>query len=138
MAKGKRWNMKGKLAEMKRTHKKLPKVIGNEVLKHSLESFDNEAWDGDPWAKRKRMTKRDRETGKRRNLLVQSGSLRGSIKVKRATWRKIRVGSYGIKYARYHNRGIGQEKRQFIGTTPKLNKRIKNIVRAMVKKSIQK
>lgn len=139
MAKGKRWNMKSKLAEMERTKKRLPKIIANEMEKHYLETFDNEEWDGDPWAKRKSSTKRDRQTGKRRNLLVQSGSLRGSIRVGSATWKKIAVGSYGIKYAKFHNQGIGKlPQRQFVGMNNKLEKRITKIVRKMVTKSMQK
>lgn len=137
MAKGKRWDMKSKLNKMKRVEKQLPKLVANKMERHFLETFDNEEWDGSPWAKRKRGTRRDQQTGKRRNLLVQSGSLRGSIKVGRATWKKISVGSYGVKYAKYHNRGMGRlPKRQFVGMNKSLNKQIKNMIRKAVKKVI--
>ena len=100
-----------------------------------LESWTNEAFSDNatadnPWKARKRATKQDRRTGKKRNLLVQSGALRRSMKVKSATWGRIEVGSYGIAYAQRHNRGLdGMPQRQFIGSSALLNKKIRQRVR---------
>lgn len=135
MAKGKRWDMKRKLVEMKRFERIVPKQVGNMALNHFLESFDNESFsDGrlnsDPWKQRSSKTKADRRTGRRRGLLIQSGSLKGSLKVAMATMRKIAVGSYGIKYASFHNNGTTRlPKRQFIGESKMLNRKIRKLIR---------
>jgi hypothetical protein len=140
MAKGKRWDMKKKLAEMKSAERTLPKRVGNVALNFYLKSWENEAFSydsngSDPWAKRKSATKRDKSTGKRRGLLVQSGSLIGSMRVKSATWNKIALGSYGLKYASYHNNGTGSlPQRQFIGKSLVLDRKIKRIINTAIKK----
>lgn len=76
------------------------------------------------WKPRKRGTKADRRTRKRRGILVQSGKLRGSIKATiRAT--KIIIGTKGIPYAEVHNEGLGNmPKREFIGRSKNLEKKI--------------
>ena len=120
----------------------IPKLVGNVILQHFLKSFDDEAFSdtserSDPWAKRKSLTKRDKTAG-RRNLLVQSGALRGSIRVRRATWDKIEVGSYGIKYASRHNRGLkGMPKRQFIGASDIMRRKYELIVKKAIDKALK-
>jgi len=143
MAKGKRWDMKRKLAEMRKFERVVPKQVGNIMLNDFfLKSFDDEAFsDGrrssDPWAKRKYKTKRDRVAG-RRGLLYQSGSLVGSIRVGSATMKKIAVGSYGIEYATFHNNGIANRlpKRQFIGESKMMNRKIRTLIKKKLKKII--
>jgi len=127
----KRFNIPKKIQQLQRTKATLPRVIGNMAKNHFLESWRNEAFSdtstgSNPWAARKTATKQDRRTGKRRNLLVQSGALRRSVRVGSATWSAIRVGSYGIPYAQRHNRGLdGMPQRQFIGSSAMLNKKIR-------------
>lgn len=120
----------------------IPKLVANVIVNHFLKSFDDEAFSdtterSDPWARRKTMTKRDRTAGNR-NLLVQSGALRGSIVVRRATWNKIVVGSYGIKYASRHNRGLkGMPKRQFIGSSDVMRRKYEIIVKKAIDKALK-
>ena len=136
----KQFDFNKKINDFKKLNRTLPKRIGNIALNHFLKSFDREAFsDGsissDPWAKRKSKTKRDKTAG-RRQLLIQSGALKRSIKVSPgASFKKIAVGSYGIVYASRHNRGLkGMPKRQFIGKSKILNKRIKFVINQEMKK----
>lgn len=134
-----RIDFKKKLKEFNAFKRKVPKIAGNLALQHFLKAFDDEAFsDGsqssDPWAKRKTKTKRDKKAG-RRALLVQSGALKGSLSVRSATWKRIVVGSFGIKYAPYHNRGTKVlPKRQFIGRSKLLDRKIKKLISVELKK----
>lgn len=131
-----------KIKELQTIKRTIPKIIGNTALNHFLKGFDDEAFSdtserSDPWKKRKTLTKRDKVAG-RRNILVQSGALRRSIVVRRATWNRIIVGSYGIIYARRHNRGLkGMPKRQFIGESQILNNRIRSILLKAIDKAMK-
>lgn len=130
----KRFNIEKKIKAFERTKRTLPARVGNVAKNHFLQSFENEAFSynsvgSDPWEKRKTKTKQDKRTGKRRALLVQSGALRRSIRVKSANWKAIRVGSYGIKYATYHNNGTSRlPQRQFIGKSPLMEGKIRKLV----------
>lgn len=142
MAKGKRWDMKKKLVEMRKFERAVPKQVGNMMLNHFLQSFDDEAFSdtrksSDPWKQRSSKTKADRRTGRRRGLLIQSGSLKGSLRVNSATMKKIAVGSYGIKYATFHNNGTKRlPKRQFIGESQVLNRKIRTLIKKKLKQII--
>jgi len=131
----KQFNFNAKIKQFEKISRTLPKRVGNVAKNHFLESFDNEGFsDGsinsDPWAKRKSKTKRDQTAG-RRQLLIQSGALKRSIKVAAGpTFKKIAVGSYGINYAERHNKGLkGMPKRQFIGKSRILDKKIKQLIK---------
>lgn len=141
----KRWNIEQKIKAFESFKKNLPKKIGNAAKNHFLMSWDKKSFsDGsigsDPWAARKKETAKT----KGRALLVERGHLRRSIQVKQAVWNKqnpkglIRVGSYGIEYAKYHNRG-GRHlpKRQFIGESRVLTKRINIIAQRELRKILQ-
>lgn len=127
------FNFEQKLQELKRLKSNLPLIVGNIAKRHFVKSFKDGGFTDvnlDPWAKRKRLDKSDRRTGTNRAILVKSGHLRGSIRVKVANFNKIEIGAYGVPYARYHNQGVGKmPKRQFIGQsrlmTRKISKRIK-------------
>lgn len=127
------FNFKQKIAKFKRAKNKLPVAVGALAKSHYLKSFRDEGFTDatlSPWAGRKRPSGRDRRNKGRRGLLVDRGHLRRSIQVVRATWRRIEVGSVGIKYARFHNRGEGKlPKRQFIGSSQVLNRAISNRIR---------
>jgi phage gpG-like protein len=139
----KKFNIAEKVKEFQSLQRTLPKVLGNIAVRHFLKAFDDEAFSdaserSDPWAARTTATKRDRVTGLRRALLVQQGSLKGSIRVKSATWKRIEVGSYGVKYARYHNRGEGNlPRRQFIGKSAILRQAIKNRISNEINKAFR-
>lgn len=138
------WKFDTALKELKQKKSKLPKLIANEIKNFVLKSWDNESFSdkynkSDPWKKRKRQTSADKRTGKRRGLLVQSGALRRSIRVGVATWNKIEVGSYGVKYAQYHNRGTSRlPKRQFVGKSRVLNDKISKLIKKEIGKNIFK
>lgn len=96
------------IAKFKKLKPLLPKVLGNMALNHFLQSFRDEGFTDNalsPWEKRKRKNAADIRTGRSRALLVDSGALRKSLRVKSATFQKVRIGSYGIIYASIHNRG---------------------------------
>ena len=143
----------------------LPALIANDALNHFRRSFRNEGFTDKnfvKWEPRKRLTAKDRGRIKRkkagriftkglagpplkgvfsgRALLVDTGVLRGSIEVKRATWSKIEVGTIGVPYAGYHNSGEGGFKpiRQYIGESEVLNERIKRRIRAAVISALNK
>lgn len=127
------FNFKRKIARFKANQKKLPIAIGAIAKSHYLKSFRDEGFTDatlQKWDKRKRPSSRDRRNKGRRGLLVDRGHLRRSIKVVRATWNRVEVGSVGIKYARYHNQGKGkQKKRQFVGRSKVLNAKISKRIR---------
>jgi len=116
------------LSKLKSKKSTLPTILGNMATNFFLDSFRKQGFTDtgfSPWAKRKGNTDPSRAIliGKR------GGHLKKSIQLKLATWKKIILGSTGIKYAVYHNEGIGkQPQREFIGDSKtlerKLNKRI--------------
>ena len=127
------FNFKKHIARFKASKRKLPIAIGAMAKSHYLGSFRNEGFTDktlDPWASRKTKNRSDRRNRAKRGLLVDKGHLRRSIKVKKASFSRIEVGSVGIKYARYHNRGEGkQTKRQFVGRSQVLNEKIRRRIR---------
>lgn len=137
-----RFNIEQQIKDFKKMKSAIPKRIGNMALNHFLESWDNEAFSdrstGDnPWKKRKTMTKADIRTQKNRKLLIQSGALKRSLRVRSANWSQIVIGSYGIKYASRHNQGLaGMPKRQFIGKSRLLDQRILKMINNEMKKII--
>lgn len=121
------FNFKKKIAKFKSQNKRLPVAVGAIVKSHYLKSFRDEGFTDatlSPWAGRKTKNKSDRRNKALRGLLVDKGHLRRSIRVVRATWDRVEVGSTGIDYAKYHNRGLGQPKRQFVGASIVMNKKI--------------
>ena len=137
----KKFDIKKKVDAFARFERTIPRRVGNLALNHFLKSWDDEAFSdategSNPWAKRKTSTKRDRTTGLKRGLLVQSGDLRRSMRVKRpATFQKIAVGSYGIKYATFHNKGTAKlPKRQFVGSSRVLNNKIHRLIKNELKR----
>lgn len=137
-----RWNIEQQIKDFKKIKNAVPKRIGNMALNHFLDSWDNEAFSNrstadNPWKKRKSMTKADRRTQRNRKLLVQTGSLKRSMRVRSANWSKIIVGSYGVVYASRHNQGLkGMPKRQFIGNSVLLNQKIIRLINNEIKKII--
>ena len=131
------FNFEEKIKEIQKLEKTLPKVIGNMAKNHYLKGFRDGGFTDrtlDPWAKRKRPNKADRRNSRSRALLVDKGHLRRSIRVVRATWGRIEVGSTGIPYAGYHNKGSGKlPRRQFVGRSKVLNDKIIRIIQTKIK-----
>ena len=116
----------------------LPKILGNIALVHFRKSFRDEGFTDETlskWVPRKHQNKADRRTKRRRALLVDSGNLRKSLRVKSANFRSIRVGSYGIPYAERHNKGLGgMPKRQFIGRSAMLRRKMEDRIGREIRK----
>lgn len=126
------FNFKKKIAKYKAMNKRLPVALGAIAKAHYLKSFRDGGFTDEAfsaWEGRKTKNKSDRRNSKSRALLIDRGHLRRSIRVVRANWNRIEVGSTGIKYARFHNQGEGQTKRQFVGKSAVLNRKIAKRIR---------
>lgn len=123
------FNFKSKIAKFKAMKRSLPIVVANAAKNHYVDSFKKGGFTDenlDPWEKRKAKDKR----GGKRAILVKTGALRRSIRIVSATFSRIEVGSTGTKYAKRHNQGLdGMPKRQFIGASRKLQKKIRLIIK---------
>lgn len=133
----KRINLKAIKKKAKKAKATTPRLIAVSAVGHFKNSFRVGGFVDDrldPWKKRKYPDKNK----KRRAILVDSGDLRRSIKAKRVNPRSIVVGSYGTAYASRHNRGLhGMPKRQFIGTSHKLNMDIRLIIFKRYKQTLK-
>lgn len=95
--------------KIKATMKRLPSIVGNEVVLFSRMAFTKQGWLGDsfqPWPKRKsqsRWGKTPRNSG--RAILVDTAKLRRGTRVISADWSLIAVGN-SVPYARTHNEGV--------------------------------
>ena len=124
-----KWGLKEKLRQLNGMKVKLPVILSNEAKNHFIQSFRDQGFNDNgvtKWVPRK-----SNKNDKGRAILVKSGALRRSIKGRTATWTRIALGSYGLPYAAVHNYGNkkrGIPKRQFIGNSKNLNKKLINIV----------
>lgn len=85
--------------------KKLPLLVASDAQNFFLDSFKRTAWIGqttENWKPRKPNKKR---TGAA--LLVKTGRLKRSIRIKRAKWNSIVIGS-DVPYAGVHNEGLNE------------------------------
>jgi phage gpG-like protein len=135
------FNIKHKIKELQRIKSNLPARVGNIAKNHFLKAFRDEGFTDStlsPWKKRTTRNRSDRRNPARRALLVDSGALRRSIRVGSAKFSRIEVGSYGIKYAGYHNRGEGrQPQRKFIGSSAVMNEEIRRKIRQEFKNMLK-
>ena len=104
---------------------KFPKVLANMAKNHFLEGFENEGGATNDskggWKPRKY------NRGKQRKLLVLTGALRLDIKVRFTTWAKTVVGTSSLTsdYAENQNEGKTVIKREYIGKSDILEKKLK-------------
>tara|TARA_R110000796_G_scaffold96178_2_gene201776 strand:+ start:996 stop:1412 length:417 start_codon:yes stop_codon:yes gene_type:complete len=135
-------NFKRIKSRVKKVKAETPRMIAVEAVKHFKQSFRDGGFTDDrlsPWVKRKRPNRADKKSKKRRAILVDSGDLRKSIRRRKISFRTIIVGSYGVKYGKFHNRGTGgQSKRKFIGESHKLNLKIRLILHKRFKRALKK
>ncbi len=131
------FNFKGKIKEFQRLKRTIPRQVGNIAKNHYLKSFRDQGFTDktlSPWARRKRPNRSDRRTRRNRAILVDKGHLRRSIRVGAASFQRIEVGSFGIKYARFHNKGEGKlPERKFVGASAVMNEQIRRKLRKEVK-----
>lgn len=129
------FNFQRKIIEFRLLQRNLPAVIGNMAKRHFVQSFRDGGFTDaalDPWEQRKRNPQTARA------ILVKTGHLRNSIRVRVATFDKIEIGSYGVPYAEFHNTGAGKlPKRQFIGKSKVLEKKIKARIQSEMKKILK-
>jgi phage gpG-like protein len=130
------FNFKEKAAEIRRVKSTLPIQVGNIAKNHFLDAFRDQGFTDttlSPWAARKTKNRSDRNNSATRAILVESGDLRRSIRVGMARFERIEVGSYGVSYARYHNKGEGRQPiRKFVGASVKMSMEISKKIRKEV------
>lgn len=125
------------LARLNSQKVNLPIRISKIARDYFLESFKNEGFNGKKWeqvhrriagtAEYRYPKKKDLSRRTRGILLGKSRNLFKSIvnSQREASWRRIELGS-DVPYAGYHNEGTDNlPKRQFMGHTPELDRRIK-------------
>lgn len=152
------------IREFERTKKKLPVFIGNMAKNHFRNNFREQGFVDEgvqKWRARKRMNKTDRRkynaamkannagaiTEKQYNtirsnggraILVQTGHLKNSINVGVASFEKIEIGTYGITYGVYHNKGTEHlPQRKFMGTSHDLSKKISDRIHKEVRSVLE-
>jgi phage gpG-like protein len=125
------------LKEMAEKKRSLPKVLGNIAVNHFKDNFrkggfvDNTL---DPWEKRKTKNSSDRRNRAPRAILIDTGHLRRAITVMVADFSQIRIGAPNVDYGSFHNEGGGKlPKRQFIGKSGALNKKLSTRIQTEIK-----
>jgi phage gpG-like protein len=138
-------------------------IVGNEAVSHYKQSFTDEGFTDtgkQKWQEVKRRTNprnfRTITRGKRKGvsvakkksftkgILVQTGELKDSIVYKRGDGRSVIISSDKV-YAEVHNKGLRagrgkgfrMPKRQFIGKSAELNKKISNKIKLYLDKITQ-
>lgn len=114
-------NIKKLADRFEQLEKELPRKAGAWAVQQFKRSFKREGWienrTVDKWPERKSNPGRERRG--RRGLLIESGRLRRSIRIKSTTRDSVTVGT-DVPYARIHNEGGHIE--QNIQITPKMRK----------------
>ena len=121
---------------------KLPVVLGTMAQNHFKEAFrygvGGKRTDASlgGWAERKHKSRADkRYKGKNRALLVETGTLRDSIKKKKIGYGKFMIYANETEYGVIHNEGLGNiPKREFIGKSEVLENRIEKRINQELKK----
>lgn len=108
---------------MARLNNGLALMLANIAKNEFVGNFKREGFDGSRWKRRKSKKQPNR------NLLVKSGRLRRDVANSVNNGRKNGKMSYTLvvenEYAKVHNEGGDKmPQRQFVGNTPKLNKKI--------------
>lgn len=108
---------------MKRLNSHGPFILGKFAVNWFKLGFKKEGGQTDDsrsgWAKRKGGPRNEG-----RNILVDKGNLKRSIKIRKRKFNRIVIGTSGIPYARYHNEGDGIIKREFIGESRELERKL--------------
>lgn len=138
------FGLKKGLKKLKRKKSTVPKVIGKMAQKHFRDSFRKGGFTDkafEQWEPRRKRLSRTRtsDTLKERANLIKSGALRRATVLKSASFKRIKLGTAGIKYANRHNLGLkGMPQRQFVGDSFVLEKRIKRRLEKEIGKVLKK
>jgi len=126
------------LEKFKASRNKIASAIKLMARKHFSANFNNQGFDGKAWKNVKRRTnptKRDIKNGGATRAILygkKSGVLSKSITGTVKNWDKIVIGTT-VDYAKYHNEGTAHiPKRQFIGDSAILNKKIVNLIEIQI------
>ena len=146
---GKGFQFYKKIKAFEQTKRDLPLRLGNMAKNHFLLGFRKGGYQTaksiNGWPKRK-----VDPPGKERKILIGKGSgiLRGDIKVREYKFNRIVVGTSAATqdYAEIHNKGLQGKafgkytfkmpRREFIGRSVELHKKIKNKINSVVKRSM--
>lgn len=133
------------LRGLQKIGKKAKRIVGTEAKKHFRKSFREQGFTDTAktaWEKRKN-DRSPRDIG--RAILVDSGNLRDSVEILRQTKSTVEVGSKE-KYAAIHNEGLEGKawgkhpfkmpKRQFVGNSAKLHKKMIGKLEKELKKAL--
>lgn len=122
------------IANLIQLEKILPTILSEQAKNFFQDSFTNQGFTDKTlikWQPSRVAKKRGGAT------LVDSGRLRGSIRVTNVTSNSFRVGS-DVPYAEQHNDGKkGQVKRQFIGSSERLRKLMIARINREVRRAIE-
>ena len=128
-------------AALDRLAETLPRRAGVYMLNHSKKAFRDQGFTDDslsPWAKRTTKNASDRNNSSSRAILIDSGNLRRSLRIRKATFKEVAVGSYGIPYAKRHNQGLkGMPRRPFVGDSRVLTKKLTDLCFKEFKKALE-
>jgi phage gpG-like protein len=115
---------------------KIVEAAGVIAVNHFTKSFSNGGFTDESlerWKPRKRA-----ERGKSRAVLVKSGRLRRSLRSRRLGNLAVKIMT-DVPYARVHNNGEGRmPKRQFIGYSGQLNRKLIAFIAKNIKKQFNK
>jgi phage gpG-like protein len=124
------FKIKEQKAEFKKFKSDAPLILGNIAVNHFKMGFrrgghQTEA-SKDGWAKR-------RNPDRGRAILVKRGKLKRSIRIRGRRFNRITIGTSGVPYASRHNEGMKMPKREFIGASKALEKKIEKQILKMMK-----
>ena len=139
------FNLDKSLRIFKRKKRELPRILGNKAVNFFKDSFrkggftDSAFKQWVPRWKRLSRTRTSRTIRERANL-IKSGRLFRAVRLLRASFAQIAIGTRGVQYAARHNEGqtdrLGRTmpKRQFIGNSRKLEADIEKRLRLEIDK----
>lgn len=91
--------------------RQLPPILGEEAVKFSQQSFEQQGWRGQtmqPWKLRKAVNKWGKKDDRSRKILIQTGAGKRSIRVIKIDKYKVWIGAGGgaLSYMNAHNTGF--------------------------------
>ena len=139
------FNLDKSLRIFKIKKKELPRILGTKAVNFFKDSFRKGGFTDTSfkqWTPRWKRLTRDRisRTIRERANLIKSSDLFNAVRIIRANFNQIVLGTRGIRYAARHNEGqtdrLGRKmpKRQFIGRSRKLEADIEKRIRFEIDK----
>ena len=122
-----------------RLRRTLPVLLGNKAKNFFVANFRKQGFDDkgvEKWQPRKfnGLARQKKDSG--RAILVKTGNLRRSIRVKSASMSKIVISS-DLDYAAVHNDGTNKmPQRKFIGDSENLRKELTKTITKEIKKAL--